>query len=50
MDDLIKTAAEAAEDDALPRMHEVHSDPEAHSPVAMQVCCGSKAWDILILI
>lgn len=28
MDDLIKTAAEAVEDDALPRMHEVHSDPE----------------------
>tara|TARA_R110002124_G_scaffold138376_3_gene301823 strand:+ start:663 stop:1127 length:465 start_codon:yes stop_codon:yes gene_type:complete len=31
MDDLIKTAAEAAEDDALPRMHEVHSDPEAQN-------------------
>jgi len=31
MDDLIKTAAEAAEADALPRMHEVHSDPEAQN-------------------
>lgn len=29
MDDLIKTAAEAVEADALPRMHEVHSDPDA---------------------
>lgn len=31
MDDQIKTAAEAAEADALPRMHEVHSDPAAHT-------------------
>lgn len=29
MDDQIKTAAEVAEADALPRMHEVHSDPDA---------------------
>lgn len=29
MEDLIKTAAEAVEADALPRMHEVHSDPDA---------------------
>lgn len=28
MDDQIKTAAEAAEEAALPRMHEVHSDPD----------------------
>lgn len=28
MDDEIKTAAEAVEDAALPRMHEVHSDPD----------------------
>lgn len=31
MDDLIKTAAEAAEADAMPRMHEVHSDPECRN-------------------
>ena len=31
MEDLIKTAAEAVEADALPRMHEVHSDPEARN-------------------
>jgi hypothetical protein len=29
MDDQIKTTAEAAEADVLPRMHEVHSDPAA---------------------
>lgn len=29
MDNQIKTAAEAVEADALPRMHEVHSDPDA---------------------
>ena len=29
MGDLIKTTAEVAEADALPHMHEVHSDPEA---------------------
>jgi hypothetical protein len=28
MDDQIKTAAEAVESDALPRCHEVHSDPD----------------------
>lgn len=37
MDDKIKTAAEAAEEDALPRVHEVHVDPTspnaAHKPV-----------------
>ncbi|UWR27038.1 DUF6173 family protein [Sulfitobacter sp. S223] len=31
MDDLIKTAAEAAEADAMPHMHEVHSDPDAQN-------------------
>jgi hypothetical protein len=31
MDDQIKTAAEAIEADALPRLHEVHSDPDAKS-------------------
>ncbi|MHA6263352.1 DUF6173 family protein [Arenibacterium sp. CAU 1754] len=29
MDDKIETAAEAVEADALPRVHEVHSDPQA---------------------
>lgn len=29
MDDKIETSAEAYEADALPRLHEVHSDPEA---------------------
>ena len=28
MDDKIRTAAEAAENDAIPRCHEVHADPE----------------------
>lgn len=31
MDDLIKTAAEAFEGDALPHMHEVHTDPSAQN-------------------
>jgi hypothetical protein len=31
MDDRIQTAPEAAKDDALPRMHEVHSDSDARS-------------------
>jgi hypothetical protein len=41
MDDQIKTAAEAAEADALPRLHEVHSDPTqrnaAQQPVPKSV-------------
>jgi hypothetical protein len=28
MDDQIKTAAEAAEANAMPRVHEVHTDPK----------------------
>ena len=32
MDDRIATAAEAEEDDVLPRMHEVHADPDAPVP------------------
>lgn len=39
MSDDIKTAAEAYEADALPRLHEVHSDPErrrAGAPVALK--------------
>ena len=31
MDDLIKTAAEAFEADAMPHMHEVHTDPDAQT-------------------
>ena len=29
MDDSIKTTAEAAESEAMPRVHEVHTDPDA---------------------
>ena len=32
MDDVIATAAEAAENDALPRVHEVHTDPDKCAP------------------
>lgn len=34
MDDKISTAAEAAEDAAIPRLHEVHADPGAAGPTA----------------
>lgn len=37
MDDEIKTAAEAAEADALPRCHEVHSDPKTKSAAEQPV-------------
>ena len=37
MDDKINTAAEAAEADALPRCHEVHSDPAARNMAQAQV-------------
>jgi hypothetical protein len=37
MDDQIKTAAEAYEDDALPRLHEVHSDPGRKNAAAQKV-------------
>lgn len=33
MDDKIDTAAEVAESDALPRVHEVHADPDACPPI-----------------
>lgn len=32
MDDLIATTAEAAEGDAMPRVHEVHTDPDRCAP------------------
>ncbi|MFT5742079.1 MAG: hypothetical protein ACI86S_000136 [Paracoccaceae bacterium] len=32
MDDIIATAAEAVENDAMPRVHEVHTDPDKCAP------------------
>lgn len=59
MDDMIKTAAEAFEADALPRVHEVHTDPDAGNglgqiPEAMQRPVDGKspaewAYERLIL-
>ena len=44
MDDEIKTAAEAVEAQALPRMYEVHSDPEAQNakPLPLPKCIAEK--------
>lgn len=42
MDNKITTAAEAAENDALPRCHEVHSDPDtARTQVPEEVAQGA---------
>ena len=43
MSDEIKTAAEISEDAALPRMHEVHTDPTAPSSVKKPIPQGVKA-------
>ncbi|MGJ5618238.1 DUF6173 family protein [Sulfitobacter sp. MF3-043] len=44
MDDEIRTAAEAVEADALPRMHEVHSDPKQRKATeqALPKCVTDK--------
>ncbi|MFC6639227.1 hypothetical protein GV827_09125 [Sulfitobacter sp. JBTF-M27] len=44
MDDMIKTAAEAIEADALPRMYEAHSDPDQRNVVqqAIPKCVTDK--------
>ncbi len=42
MDDTISTTAEAAEADALPRCHEVHSDPDARNIAASPVPTAVK--------
>ena len=42
MGDQIKTTAEAAEADALPRCHEVHNDPETPNIAAKPVPKGVK--------
>lgn len=56
MDDLIATTAEAVEADALPRLHEVHTDPEHKTPDAQMIApsAGAKsparwAYERLIL-
>lgn len=43
MDDKIRTTAEAVEGDALPRLREVHSDPNAKCPEPLQTPVDQKS-------
>lgn len=43
MDDDIRTTAEAAEGDALPRLREVHSDPDAKCPEPLRTPVAQKS-------
>jgi len=43
MDDKIRTTAEAAEGDALPRLREVHVDPEAKCPEPLKAPSPRKS-------
>ena len=54
MDDKIETSAEALEADAIPRVHEVHVDPDKAAPNAIKQPAGPKsparwAYERLIL-
>ena len=42
MSDDINTAAEAAETEAIPRQHEVHSDPDARNAADQPMPAGMK--------